>query len=288
MNENLRSRVLQRLERATRPSHFYAIRHLGYCVRNPRYLASVLGVRHAVRFAWTPLWYELVRSLTGRAPSATYALHSPAAAHPIQLRFDTSDLAVFRQIFVEREFAPLEDLRAVETIIDCGANIGCASALFLTRHPGARLVAVEPDPENFERLRANLAPYGDRVELHQNAVWKQPARLKLVRDTAYRHHWAVQVRECDDSEPCDLVAVDLPTLASSFGDRPIDLLKVDIEGAELALFADPAAAWIRRVRVCTVESHSEEANAALVAAFPAEQFSRAYSGELTIFRRRQG
>jgi len=44
-------------------------------------------------------------------------------------------------------------------IIDCGANIGCASVWFATQYPKARILAVEPDPDNFRMLVRNSKPY---------------------------------------------------------------------------------------------------------------------------------
>src|SRR5215831_7530465 len=45
-------------------------------------------------------------------------------------------------------------------IIDCGANIGAATAYFLTRHPGAIIMAFEPDETTFRFLERNADQNG--------------------------------------------------------------------------------------------------------------------------------
>jgi hypothetical protein len=99
------------------------------------------------------------------------------AQFPLRCRPNTTDHAVFRQIFVEREYQCLDHIRDARLIIDCGANVGYASAYFLSRFPGSHVIAVEPDPGNFELLKANLAPYGNRCRLVNSAVWSKPAGL---------------------------------------------------------------------------------------------------------------
>src|SRR4051812_39387542 len=86
-------------------------------------------------------------------------LKSEHVRHPLRCRKGSSDRDVFRQIFVEREYACLDDLSDVDLVLDCGANVGYSSAYFLDRFPTCHVIAVEPDPENYALLEENLAPY---------------------------------------------------------------------------------------------------------------------------------
>ncbi len=75
---------------------------------------------------------------------------------------------------------PLELLSLLEEkalVLDLGANIGSFSLACRTLRPDLRLVAVEPDPRNFDALRANLgaAP----IELHQVALTDHDGETKL-------------------------------------------------------------------------------------------------------------
>ena len=64
-------------------------------------------------------------------------------------------------IHVDLEYEPLDDLDDIRLVVDCGANVGYASAYFLSHFPQARVIAVEPDDQKFEALRRNLV-----IELH--------------------------------------------------------------------------------------------------------------------------
>src|SRR4051794_1732111 len=83
--------------------------------------------------------------LGGRRPVLYRAKY---ANFPLYCRPNTTDHAVFRQIFVDREYRCLDEVKDAQLIIDCGANVGYSSAFFLSRFPKSHLVAVEPDPEN--------------------------------------------------------------------------------------------------------------------------------------------
>ena len=77
-----------------------------------------------------------------------YLLRSRYAEFPLKCRPKTTDIRVFRQIYVSREYRCLDEVRDAGLIIDCGANVGYSSAYFLTRFPKSYLIAIEPDPGN--------------------------------------------------------------------------------------------------------------------------------------------
>lgn len=92
------------------------------------------------------------------APKPTDAIF-PAMKYsrfPLRCRAGTSDQGVFNQIFVQRACQCLDDVASADLIVDCGANVGYSSAYFLSRFPGATVIAVEPDAQNFAALEWNL------------------------------------------------------------------------------------------------------------------------------------
>jgi len=212
-------------------------------------------------------------------------LRAPEAAVPLHARLATSDPHVFNQIFVEREYAAVADLRDVRLVVDCGANVGYASAWFASRYPDARVVAVEPDPANAAECRRNLAPFGERVAVHERGVWSHPAGLCLTRP----HHrdgdaWAVQVREAANGETPQVNAVGIASLLDATGEAAIDLLKVDIERSERVVFAHNTAGWLPRTRNIVIEIHDDECRDAVFGALAGYDYTLLHSGELTIFR----
>jgi FkbM family methyltransferase len=214
------------------------------------------------------------------------------AKHALRYRCRTSDLAVFRQIFIEREYTCLDDLKHVDLVIDCGAYIGFSGAYFLSRFSGCHVVAIEPDLQSFSFLKRNLAPYNDRVELLQAAVWSHPGSLGFS-ESIYRggRAWTIHVRECGAGEVPSIAAVDIPTILAKTGRQRISILKVDIEGAEATVFKRGTGVdeWIDRVDVIAIELHDDSefgpCSAAFLSLVAEEGFQISRYGELTICRR---
>ena len=149
------------------------------------------------------------------------------------------------QIFGDRlyDFSTSND---VPVIIDCGAHIGLASAFFKERYPGARIRAYEADPAIATMCRANLAACGfPDVEVTTAAVWTHDAGVRFVASADDSGH----VAEAGDCQVSSVRLRDVLAVA------PVDLLKVDIEGAEFDVLADCGDA-LRHVRRMIVEVHA--------------------------------
>jgi FkbM family methyltransferase len=196
----------------------------------------------------------------------------------------SSDPAVFDQIFVRKDYSFLDSLPGpVKLVIDLGANIGCASALFLTTFPHAFVLAVEPDPANFELCRRNLLSYGLRAKVILGAVWHSDGELVLSRGTfGAGNEWATEVRDRIADEKTDVACYSLVTLAAQCREPLIDLLKIDIEGSEIALFSQNTRAWLHMVRHICVELHGEECRAALLSALEDYDYQMSECGEYTL------
>ena len=211
------------------------------------------------------------------------------AAHRLAYRVGSSDLDVLRQIFIDREYAPLCDLQHVGLVVDCGANVGYSSAFFLSTFPSCRVVAIEPDPGNFAMLERNLRAFGDRVALVRGGIWSCSLPLKISH-TRYRdgREWTVQVRPCSETEEPDLQGIGMESLASRFAGERISLLKMDVEGAEAIVFAGDVD-WLDRVDAIAIELHDDSvfgtASDVFHAAIRGRGFHVSRSGELTMCRR---
>lgn len=267
---------------------YHLARHLGFCARSPRMLLRSMGSRGTARFVCLPVWHELRRLLAGgRGSESAYVLTAKEAQFPLRCRAGSSDIEVFRQIFVEREYTCVDDLREPLLMIDCGANVGFASAWFLSRYPRLRAIAVEPDPANAAALRGNLASFGARATVYESGVWSSTSGLTLVRG-AFRdgREWAIQVRESRPEERPDLTALDIRTLIDLAGDGCVDVLKVDIEGAEGEVFGRGPTDWLERVDNLVIEIHAPELETIVNAALPEREFERSTSGELSCYRRK--
>jgi len=196
-------------------------------------------------------------------------------------------MEVFDQIFLLEEYSCLRDLKEPSLVLDLGADVGFSTAYFLSAFPKARIVAVEPAERNWAICKANLSPYGDRVLLLHGAVWSRPGRLRLLQGIyADGREWATQVDEPIEEERSSLgvQAWDVGSLIDMSGVGTVDLLKVDIERAELTVFGKSAGSWLHRVRNICIELHGKDCEEVFFAALKDFNYELGYSGELTICR----
>lgn len=195
-------------------------------------------------------------------------------------------MGVFHQIFVFEEYGCLRDTASPFFILDLGANVGYSSAYFLSCFPAAKVLAVEPDPANFEVCRKNLAKYRDRAKVLLGAVWSHKSRLALSRGK-FRdgREWTTQVIATKDSgDGVSVEAFDVPSLMRLAGAEYIDLLKVDIERSELEVFDHSSSSWLPRVRNICIELHGDDCRETFMKALEAYEYDLGVCGELTICR----
>ncbi len=248
-------------------------RSLALCLRNT-------GWKTTLVYKW-----DRIRTGLGWPASGMLELRPKGLPYPLWLRRGrSSDMEVYRAIFIQREFAAVQLEDPPRLILDLGANVGLAAAWFLNLFPAVRIVCVEPDPVNFEHCRRNLSPYGDRVILVQGAVWSHPCLLDIQSyPSGEGREWAVTVREARVPGAATIRAWDVPSLAALAGPvRSVDLLKVDIEGSERRLFDASSAAWLPMVRNICIELHGPDCDEVFERALKPWRYSLARSGELTI------
>ena len=125
----------------------------------------------------------------------------------------------------------------VAFIIDAGANIGLTSVYLANRFPSARLLALEVDQQNFELLAANTRAY-PRITPLLKGLWHR--RANLVIDNPEDHAWAFTVSEASEEGSSTVEGISVADLLRDFGWERVDLLKLDIEGAELEVLSHGA------------------------------------------------
>lgn len=202
--------------------------------------------------------------------------------HPVFVRLNTSDIAVFCQVFLEEEYSIVQDvLPPPSTIVDAGANIGLTAVYLAQKFPMAKIYSIEPEPSNMALLLKNTASYAN-VHALQAALWSKDAPLEL--DPAITDSWGIQVRESNAEGQTNAIrGLRLRTLLDSLGLDRLSLLKMDIEGAEYEVLADHPD-WINRVDAVVAELH-ESIRPGCGALFEAatRSFTRRRShGELTL------
>jgi len=170
--------------------------------------------------------------------------------HPVFLRLRTTDVELCREVLLKGQY-DCDFAKRPRVIVDAGANIGLASIFYANKYPDARIIAIEPEPSNYQMLVRNLAPYS-KVETVHAALWKDNCAIQL-RDKGTGHTGFQTSAESDDAA-ASVQGVTLDQLMRDFGIDYIDLLKVDIEGAEREVF-EHSPNWLNSVGIVAVELH---------------------------------
>jgi FkbM family methyltransferase len=175
----------------------------------------------------------------------------------ICLRSHTTDISVLSELIVSDGYDPVLDWidAPPKTVIDLGANIGLASLWFLSRFPGASVIAVEPERGNASVLRENLSTSENVLRIYEACIGAYEREVTL---DSSQGEWANRLVEIDGNSPpgCIVPAIAMDRIIRENGVESIDLLKCDIEGAEIELF-ESCGSWISKVRLAVVECHDD-------------------------------
>jgi len=169
--------------------------------------------------------------------------------------FSTDWIAIY-QTFGQEHFQGLKGLSDIRTIVDLGAYIGTASYYLKSLYPEDKLIALEPQDIPYELCRKNLEDFDD-VYVLQRAIWGYNTFLKLQRmrsKTNYFRWHETGTRIRADSKG-DIAGITIPTLMKTFGIEKIDILKIDIEGAEKTILHPANADWLFNVKNLCIEIH---------------------------------
>jgi FkbM family methyltransferase len=151
-------------------------------------------------------------------------------------------------------------------VIDCGANVGDVTALFLDR--GAIVHAFEPDPDARASLERRFGG-NPALHVHPQAVGVDAGRLRLFRrkasaagDVSGTISSSLIARDIhDQAESVDVEIVDIFAFMAGLGAR-IDVLKLDVEGSEAAILERLLdLRYDRRIGRIFIETHERFSDA---------------------------
>jgi FkbM family methyltransferase len=213
------------------------VRHAGSAARLSTF------VRERARFA--------AAELLGLPGVRRYHLRD--GGRPVLLRHGTIDTWVFVEMFVQRLYEPPPAVAAAleragdPLVLDLGANIGMFGLDALTRHPGARVIAYEPEAGNaaIHRRLVELNGDGDRWRLVEACAGARDGTVRFMAGQGPGSHIV-------DGEPAGSIELPMVDVLGQIAEA--DLVKMDIEGGEWGILTDPR---IARAKALVLEYHPE-------------------------------
>lgn len=184
--------------------------------------------------------------------------------HPLKMRIgNRADMETFNEVLLRKTYDIDLDFKP-KTIIDAGANIGMTSAFYASKYPQAKIISVEPNDGNFSLLEENTKHY-EHISCLQAAIWHKKSTLQLI--DIGRGDNSFIVNKDGDGQQVD--AITISNIMSDYELKQIDLLKIDIEGAEKEVFGSGHEQWLPKTKVVIVEIHDKVNSGASKAVFEA-------------------
>lgn len=185
---------------------------------------------------------EVVEKLCFKGPEITIQVQGI----PIHVRPGTADVFTVDDTFGAGYHRSLWSLPERPVIADLGANIGLTVLDYGLTYPNATIVGVELDEQNVRLARRNTARVAGARIIHGGVAASEGV---VTYDSADTNAYAIS-ETGDRTAP----AITIAALLKQLDGREIDLLKMDIEGAEREVLAD-GAAWASSVKHILVETH---------------------------------
>ncbi len=182
----------------------------------------------------------------------------------IRLRKRSSDYAVFKQVFITKEYEPIisffrNNQMEISQVIDAGSNIGLTTLFIKWIFPTTKIYCIEPDPENIQLLQYNLneVSKNDSVYIYKAGLLGQSKlNLNIGKDFRGGGNWARQTI-LSESET-GLKSITVNDIIHQRSISTIDLLKIDIEGAETFLLEkDTDLSFLNLTKAIAIEIHDE-------------------------------
>lgn len=135
-------------------------------------------------------------------------------------------------------------------IIDCGSNIGLSILFFKKNYPNSKIIAFEPDTKNFDVLKQNIQVNKlQNIELKNSAIWIKNGFISFKNCGSETSH-IVEEQNSNDFVKSTRLADCLLQY------DVIDFLKIDIEGAELAVLKD-CSNQLSKIKNLFIEYHGK-------------------------------
>jgi FkbM family methyltransferase len=196
-------------------------------------------------------WYKKSNASTEDfGPGAAYQFKINGKLLTVYLRTFQGDMDIFYEIFWRKIYKMPLQLQQNKVIVDIGANIGMAALYFVIHYPSAQIICIEPDKYNYIQLQKNCFPYAN-IKIMQAAIMPEDCFVSIKR-ALLQYNNSVGFSE---NEKDNVQAISMKTLFSIFQLTMVDIMKMDIEGAEEAIFSADTT-WLDNIKQLLIEIHN--------------------------------
>lgn len=205
----------------------------------------------------------------------------------------SSDYKVYQQVFVDKEYLMLAQLIEKHcpgksiAILDGGANIGLTTIYlnhYLKNKKDVSYILVEPFDDNIESAKSNVRLKNiQHVYFEKAGIYNKKSFLRIDHGYRDKMEWSIQIVE--SNEPTNLKTVEINEIIKKYDLEQLDVLKLDIEGAEEFLFEseDYATSFLKHVSIVAIELHfDEEKNARILGILENNKFKLKRYGEMYV------
>lgn len=235
-------------------------RYLWHIARLGAYCKN-LGVAGTIKFLYLAVTYKLNIKLKYKLE----IFHSSKYNCDIKIRRNSVDIITMGNIVLsgayDTAFEEIEkNWRIPEKnkmlIIDAGANIGIFTAICQgggggTKVPCMDVIAIEPDEDNFKILQQNIQT-GKAANCILGGLWGHSGRLKIDNKQDKEYAYTTSEASLQDK---GIRAYSMQEIIQQYGVSKIDVLKMDIEGAEYEVFMEKPEEWLDIVECIIIEIH---------------------------------
>ena len=223
-------------------------------------LSHVKAVFPFWAFKWLSFVYSVLRTMLDSPAAGKDMLYGKGERqrrfsrllHPFAYRLTESDRNVVMQNIVRGECVGGTIPPKAKFIVDGGGYIGDSAAVFLSLYPDATCLVFEPS-SNSDLAARNLSPYGCRAVLKRAMLAREKGEFDMIEAGT----GSKAVPSADGKGRFEVWTMDDALRESPTG--MIDILKLDIEGAEYEILRPPTP-WLVSVRCIVIELHGDAAH----------------------------
>lgn len=159
-------------------------------------------------------------------------------------------VSMYNEIF-KKEIYKFKTFSSAPYIIDGGANIGLATIYFKKTYPNSHIVSFEPDKTISKIFKKNIDSLKlDRVDIIEKGLWNKDGKLTFYSEGTDSG------RIQEEKIYGKTIEIEVTSLRP-YLNKPVDFLKLDIEGAETLVLED-CKDLLFNIKNLFIEYHSFE------------------------------